>query len=576
MATSFVDEYLVKLGSSVDASGMQRFNQALREAQNVATSSASGIASSFFRAQTEIVGGFLAIGSAAVGLVDKVAMSDQTFRLFALHMYMSKTAARDLKVAMDALGAPLEDLTWDPELRARTQQLIADQKAMAPEGSGEDFEAQMKKIRDIRFQFTRMEVEGQYLAMNAVSSFLTALGYGPDTLLHKLETFNDYVIKNMPQISDWLAHRFMPVWRDIEHITLDVWHGVEQATIAFTNFIGILSGDNSIVGSTMNLDHFATALEHVSHGFATVVEEMLKGETQLLHLATAAELMSKGKWKEGWEEVKAAQLFVHGKEADDLNAKRYNPITSIFGAMNNSINGNAAPDSALGSLNSSVLNGLNKLGLNVAPSASSTGTSEASGSPPVFANSGVGALIDKYAEQFSVNAAAAHALAQAESGEQQYDAHGNLKIGHDKEGRATSATGVFQIIKSTAKMLGVDPSNVEQNVKGGMSLFAGLLKKYNGYVPNAVADYHEGTPQMEKVLAGKATLSSEAKAEVAAVMRTMGQHGDVQVGSITIHIDKPGATNADVGKAVVDKIRESQNKRIQRNLYEGSDEAWGY
>jgi hypothetical protein len=574
VATNYIDEFLVRLGSSVDASGMQRFNQALREAQNVATNSATSMAGSFFKAQTEIVGGFLAIGSAAVGLVDKVAMSDQTFRLFALHMYMSKTAARDLKVAMDALDQPLENLTWDPELRARTQQLIADQKAMAPEGGGQDFEAQMKKIRDIRFEFTRMEVEGQYLAMHAVNDFLTALGMGPDTLLQKLERFNDYVIHHMPEISTFLVTKFMPVWRDIEHITLDVWHGVEQATIAFANFVGVLSGDNSIVGSTMNLDHFATALEHVSHGFATVVEEMLKGETQLLHLATAAELMSKGKWKEGWEEVKAAQLFVHGKEADDLNAKRYNPITSIFGAMNNSINGSAAPDSAAGALNSSVLNGLNKLGLNVAP-AQTTGLSRffaPMSSNPTESNGKVSSFIDQYVTPMWRSLV--HAVSHVESGERQYDSNGNLVTS------STGAVGAMQLTRATAAALGVDRTDTAQNVKGGATLLDQLLKKYAKYgsndVPYAIAAYHEGEPKMAQILAKKATLSPEGQSEVAAVLRTMGQHGDVQIGTITVHIDKPGATNADVGKAVVDKIRESQNKRIQRNLYEGSDEAWGY
>lgn len=586
MSTSFVDEYLVRLGSSVDASGMARFNQALREAQNVATASASGIASSFFKAQTEIVGGFLAIGSAAVGLVDKVAMADQSYRLFALNMYMTKDAARALKISMDALGEPLENLTWDPELRARTQQLIADQKAMAPEGNGQDFEAQMKKIRDIRFQFTRMEVEGQYLAMNAVNAFLTALGAGPDTLLQKLERFNEYVTHHMPEITTFLVTKFMPVWRDVEKVTLDVYHGVSAATLAFTNMIGILSGDDSIIGTTNNLDHFATALQHVSHGFADVVDKMLHGETRLLKLAQAAELMKAGHWKEGWAELKDATELKTGAEADAVNASRFNPLTTATQAVENSITGNVAPDSTLGSLNNLVLKGLRNLGLNVAPAIVQPGAPTAAptaGTPPPQAgpvsfsdiNAKVRGLINQYVSP-SVLQALAHAVANVESGEAQYDSKGNLKIGHDKDGHATTATGVFQLTNATAKALGVDSSDVTQNVKGGIDLLNHLLKRYNGSVPEAVAAYHEGEPKMEAILAGKATLSGEARSEVAAVMRQMGQHGDVQVGSITIHIDKPNATNADVGKAVVDKLQSMQNKRVQRNLYEQQDVAWGY
>ena len=98
-----IDEYMVRLGASVDASGMQRFYQALREASNVSDASAKSIAGAFFKAQTEIVSGFLAIGTAALTMVDKVAMADQQYRMFAMHMFIAKDAARSLKIGMDAL-----------------------------------------------------------------------------------------------------------------------------------------------------------------------------------------------------------------------------------------------------------------------------------------------------------------------------------------------------------------------------------------------------------------------------------------------------------------------------------------
>ncbi len=121
-----IDEYLIKLGAVVDQSGMRRFENALREASVMVDNQSTAMAGAFFKAQTGIVAGFAAIGGAALGLVDKVALADQNYRLFALHMYMSKDAARALKVAMDALGQPLENLAWDKELRERTRQLIED------------------------------------------------------------------------------------------------------------------------------------------------------------------------------------------------------------------------------------------------------------------------------------------------------------------------------------------------------------------------------------------------------------------------------------------------------------------
>ena len=212
---NILDEYMIKLGAVVDASGMARFQQALREASSVVDATAFGMAKTFFKTQTEIVSGFAAIGVAALGLADKVAIADQEYRLFALHMYMSKDAARSLKVAMDALGQPLENLMWDSELRERTRQLILDQRAMAPTG---DYDAQMRKIRDIRFEFTRMEVELQYLGMHVVTDFLHALGVGPDWLLGRLRGFNDWVTHNLPAISHRLVTDFMPVWKDVNEV----------------------------------------------------------------------------------------------------------------------------------------------------------------------------------------------------------------------------------------------------------------------------------------------------------------------------------------------------------------------
>ena len=58
---NFLDEYLVKLGTSVDQAGFARFHQALRESANAVDANAINMAKSIFKAQTEIVGGFAAI-----------------------------------------------------------------------------------------------------------------------------------------------------------------------------------------------------------------------------------------------------------------------------------------------------------------------------------------------------------------------------------------------------------------------------------------------------------------------------------------------------------------------------------
>lgn len=546
MSTNYIDEYLIKLGASVDNSGMNRFHQALREATVVADSSAASIAGAFFKAQTEVVSGFAAIGTAALGMVDKVAMADQSYRLFALHMYMSKENARGLKVAMDALDASLEDMTWDKELRERTHQLLVDQRVMAPNG---DFDAQMRKIRDIRFEFTRLEVESQYLAMHVVTDFMNALGFGPDELLNKLRGINDWITHNLPRISGAIVHDFLPVWKDVKEVFFATAEAAEAAGLAFTNVVGLLTDDHAIEGTTFNLEKFAGAVEHIVHGFAVFAEAVANVEGMLAHLVSALAMVASGNFSGAAAELGAAFHDVTAKAVGGV-------IGGVAGGVLGSFGGPLG--TAAGAMGGTAL------GANIMDKAfGGSGTASAG-------SSDVAALVQKYATQYGVDPRLAAALATQESGMRQFGPNGSVVTSR------TGAMGTMQLTRATASALGVDRSNAEQNVQGGMALFAHLLQRYHGDVPTAIAAYHEGESKMSAILAGRATLSSEARGEVASVMRRSGAHGDVQVGSIIIHIDKPGAVNADVGKAVVAHLQDAQNKRIQRNLAEFQDTSWSY
>lgn len=524
--SGIIDEYLVKLGATVDQSGMQRFHQALREASSVADFNAKSIAGAFFKAQVEIVGGFAAIGTAALGLIDKVAMADQQYRLFALHMYMSKDAARSLKIAMDALGEPLENLTWDKELRERTHQLIQDQRAMAPEG---DFEAEMRKVRDIRFEFTRMEVELQYLGMHVVNDFLRALGVGPDTLLTKLRSINDWVTHNLPEISNKVVSIFLPVWHDVVDVFSAVRDAAAAAGLAFTNLVGALSGDSSIEGQTFDLKKFALALSDVIHFLAGVAQAFAK----------VAQFIS--------EAVAVIGEVLSHIPAPILNAA----IGAVVGGVT------AGPMGAVVGAGAGALLSI--------PHAMHPDSVPSVGTTPGSAHD----LVSRYAAQFGVDPGLAHALATQESGERQVDANGNIITS------SSGALGIMQLTRGTAAALGVDRSNADENVKGGMQLFAHLLQQY-GNAATAVAAYHEGAPKMNAILAGKATLSPEAREEVRRVMASTGATGDVQIGSMIINIDKPNAVNADVGNAVVAQLRTTRDKTVQRNLAEFNGESWSY
>ncbi len=79
------------------------------------------------------------------------------------------------------------------------------------------------------------------------------------------------------------------------------------------------------------------------------------------------------------------------------------------------------------------------------------------------------------------------AVAQKESSVSQWTRSGGLVTG------AAGEIGVFQLMPATASGLGVDPSDVNQNISGGISLLATLYAKYQDW-GKALSAYNSGSP----------------------------------------------------------------------------------
>jgi hypothetical protein len=530
-----LDEYLVKLGAVVDQSGMARFQQALREASAMVDTTMAGMAGAALKATVKIVEGFAAIGSAALGLADKVALADQEYRLFALHLYMSKDAARSLKVAMDALGQPLENLMWDPELRERTRQLIADQRAMAP---GEDFDAQMKKIRDIRFEFTRLEVEVKYLGMTVVRDFMQALGVGPDWLLSKLRWFNNWVIKTLPELSRRFVTWFMPIWTDVKLVMTSVWQVIREVATAFTNLMGAVFLDPALESGTFNIQKFGVALQYVAAVAATVATSIALIVDVIARMVSVITELVTLQWDKIPDEL--AGLFTDvGTDWSifkTLTLQMAQSRASILGSDAGTIVSSGASsdmDSALGTL---------VPGLGMASSLYKHLTSNSGQATPALIN----------------------AMIKQESG------------GNQGAVSSKGAIGLMQLMPGTAKSLGVNPYDAAQNVAGGTVYINQLLSHYGGNVPEALGAYNAGPGRMNKFLAGKATLPDETKAYIARVMGRAGATSGIQVGSVIINITHPGADDRTIHKTVLSAMRDVQDKQSQRNLAEWSQLSYGF
>lgn len=95
-------------------------------------------------------------------------------------------------------------------------------------------------------------------------------------------------------------------------------------------------------------------------------------------------------------------------------------------------------------------------------------------------------LIMAQAAQSGVPPSIALAVAQKESSVSQWNSNGSLVTGTSGE------VGVFQLMPGTAAQLGVNPSDVSQNIQGGITLLAQLFQKYGNW-NSALSAYNSGT-----------------------------------------------------------------------------------
>jgi soluble lytic murein transglycosylase-like protein len=113
-------------------------------------------------------------------------------------------------------------------------------------------------------------------------------------------------------------------------------------------------------------------------------------------------------------------------------------------------------------------------------------------------NASLKGLIRRYATHYGVDPALVHAMVDTES------------RGDADAVSSRGARGLMQLMPATARMLGVNPRDPADNLRGGIAYFAGLVRQF-GDVPSALVAYNAGPTHAERVRRGDAVLYGESR-----------------------------------------------------------------
>jgi soluble lytic murein transglycosylase-like protein len=127
------------------------------------------------------------------------------------------------------------------------------------------------------------------------------------------------------------------------------------------------------------------------------------------------------------------------------------------------------------------------------------------------------ALLNSAAAKYSVPASLAIAVANQESGGNQYTADGGVLTS------SAGALGVMQLMPATAASLGVDPTDTAQNIDGGVRYLAQLLQEFDGNQTLALAAYNWGPGNVAKN--GMSNWPAETGNYVASILDAIGGDG---------------------------------------------------
>lgn len=197
-----IKEYLVSLGFKVDTQSYGAMQNAMGNADKTVSGFANNTIKNFSTAGIAVTS-FVATATAGIAkFVTDLAKTDLQQEKFARQMWVSKDYATAYNNSLKAMGASLEDLYFSPELMNQFKELRNLSFQMVPPAEYQD---QMKYIRSIVFEFTKMKLELTYAAQ-WIGYYLVKYLEGPlGDLKSFMEDLNKKIQINMPVWTKYVA-----------------------------------------------------------------------------------------------------------------------------------------------------------------------------------------------------------------------------------------------------------------------------------------------------------------------------------------------------------------------------------
>ena len=274
MDLNVIKSYLVGLGFKVDDSQFNKMLGAVKQVGSQVEQHTSKAGKRFTELAVVVGTAYASIAASTAVLMESVAKADLGYQLFALHMYMNVDTAKKVKIAMDALGEPLENIAYNPELRRRWFELMAMQEDMKRAMPG-DFSGQMAAIRDVRFEFTKLHIEFNYFVQTFVSNIFKAFGTDITDFHKKFRAFNDWIKANIPDIAHKVATSLVPILQTAYVLAGSFYKLLKTIAGGFMDLFGILSGDESLKGTEVTFDKVARAMQYVNWLLGSMMQDFI-------------------------------------------------------------------------------------------------------------------------------------------------------------------------------------------------------------------------------------------------------------------------------------------------------------